>query len=125
MLDANARRGCGRPIHEVSLWTFQRNVGARRFYERNRFVVMESTDGANNEEGDPDVRYTRAIRSSGGSERCLLKIWSTRPRRTLISSGSVIIGQRRCCQYRVGVPFTATSSRRAQRRKRWFSARKA
>lgn len=40
----------------LSLWTFQVNDRARRFYERNGFVAMELTDGEN-EEGQPDVRY--------------------------------------------------------------------
>lgn len=40
----------------LSLWTFQVNDRARRFYERNGFVAVELTDG-DNEEGQPDVRY--------------------------------------------------------------------
>ena len=51
-------------ILTVDLWTFQRNAGARRFYERNGFVAMEFTDGASNEEREPDVRYRRSIRAS-------------------------------------------------------------
>ena len=42
---------------ELALWTFQRNAGARRFYERHGFVAVELTDGAGNEEREPDVRY--------------------------------------------------------------------
>jgi ribosomal protein S18 acetylase RimI-like enzyme len=42
----------------VQLWTFQSNVGARRFYERLGFEAVELTDG-DNEEGAPDVRYLR------------------------------------------------------------------
>lgn len=38
------------------LWTFQTNVGARRFYERLGFIAVAETDG-DNEEGAPDVRY--------------------------------------------------------------------
>jgi GNAT superfamily N-acetyltransferase len=41
----------------LELWTFQANAGARRFYERHGFAVVELTDGAANEEGQPDVRY--------------------------------------------------------------------
>lgn len=41
----------------VSLWTFQRNAGARRFYEARGFVAVEETDGAGNEEREPDVLY--------------------------------------------------------------------
>lgn len=40
----------------LSLWTFQVNERARRFYERNGFVAVELTDG-DNEESQPDVRY--------------------------------------------------------------------
>ena len=40
----------------LSLWTFQVNERARRFYERNGFVAVELTDG-DNEERQPDVRY--------------------------------------------------------------------
>jgi GNAT superfamily N-acetyltransferase len=41
----------------LQLWTFQVNGPARRFYERHGFVVVELTDGAANEEREPDVRY--------------------------------------------------------------------
>jgi len=41
----------------IQLWTFQSNLGAQKFYERHGFVAMEWTDGANNEERSPDVRY--------------------------------------------------------------------
>lgn len=44
----------------LELWTFQVNAGARRFYERHGFVVAEMTDGAANEERQPDVRYVWA-----------------------------------------------------------------
>jgi len=40
----------------IRLYTFQANVGARRFYERHGFVAVEMTDG-DNEEHEPDVRY--------------------------------------------------------------------
>ena len=39
------------------LWTFQQNKGARRFYERSGFRVVELTDGSGNEEREPDVLY--------------------------------------------------------------------
>lgn len=42
---------------ELSLWTFQRNEQARRFYEQRGFRAVELTDGSGNEEGEPDVRY--------------------------------------------------------------------
>ncbi len=41
----------------LQLWTFQRNAGARRFYERHGFVAVEERDGSDNEEGEPDIRY--------------------------------------------------------------------
>jgi ribosomal protein S18 acetylase RimI-like enzyme len=41
----------------LQLWTFQVNGAARRFYERHGFVAVEWTDGAANEEHEPDVRY--------------------------------------------------------------------
>jgi GNAT superfamily N-acetyltransferase len=41
----------------LRLWTFQCNVGARRFYERHGFQVEEETDGSRNEERQPDVLY--------------------------------------------------------------------
>lgn len=40
----------------LSLWTFQVNDRARRFYERNGFVAVEFTDDSN-QERQPDVRY--------------------------------------------------------------------
>jgi GNAT superfamily N-acetyltransferase len=42
---------------ELLLWAFQRNAGARRFYERHGFEEIALTDGAGNEEREPDVRY--------------------------------------------------------------------
>ena len=41
----------------IRLWTFQRNGGARRFYDRHGFRVVELTDGSNNEEREPDMLY--------------------------------------------------------------------
>jgi GNAT superfamily N-acetyltransferase len=49
---AKARRPSG-----LSLWTFQVNAPARRFYERHGFAAVEWTGGEHNEEGEPDVRY--------------------------------------------------------------------
>jgi putative acetyltransferase len=42
---------------DLRLWTFQRNTDARRFYEARGFVAVEQTDGAGNEEKEPDVLY--------------------------------------------------------------------
>ena len=41
----------------LQLWTFASNVGAQRFYERHGFEAVERTDGSDNEEGAPDIRY--------------------------------------------------------------------
>ena len=41
---------------EITLWTFQANAGARRFYLREGFVEIEQTDGSGNDEQLPDVR---------------------------------------------------------------------
>jgi putative acetyltransferase len=41
----------------LSLWTFQRNIAARRFYEKHGFLVVDESDGAGNEEKEPDVLY--------------------------------------------------------------------
>jgi ribosomal protein S18 acetylase RimI-like enzyme len=40
-----------------SLWTFQKNEGARRFYDRHGLHAVEFTDGSGNMEREPDVRY--------------------------------------------------------------------
>jgi putative acetyltransferase len=41
----------------LELWCFQANMGARRFYERHGFRTLRFTDGRDNEEKMPDVRY--------------------------------------------------------------------
>ncbi|WP_327694158.1 GNAT family N-acetyltransferase [Streptomyces sp. NBC_00459] len=41
----------------LTLWTFQVNKPAHRFYERHGFVAVEYTDGSGNEEREPDVRF--------------------------------------------------------------------
>jgi GNAT superfamily N-acetyltransferase len=41
----------------LSLWAFQVNKPAHRFYERHGFTAVEFTDGSGNEEREPDVRY--------------------------------------------------------------------
>ena len=38
-------------------WVFQRNVRARRFYERHGCRLVELTDGSGNEEREPDALY--------------------------------------------------------------------
>lgn len=44
----------------IRLYTFQANLGARRFYERHGFSAIEFTDGEGNEERCPDVLYELA-----------------------------------------------------------------
>lgn len=39
----------------LRLWAFQRNEHARGFYRHHGFVEVERTDGAGNEEKEPDV----------------------------------------------------------------------
>ena len=41
----------------LELWVFQRNEGARRFYERHGFRLVRLTDGAENMEREPDALY--------------------------------------------------------------------
>ena len=44
-------------IAALELWCFQANGRARRFYEARGFRAIRLTDGADNEERTPDVRY--------------------------------------------------------------------
>jgi GNAT superfamily N-acetyltransferase len=41
----------------LHLWVFQKNTGARRFYERHGFRLVKLTDGAENMEREPDALY--------------------------------------------------------------------
>ncbi|NJL38780.1 MAG: GNAT family N-acetyltransferase [Leptolyngbyaceae cyanobacterium SM1_4_3] len=41
----------------IRLYTFQANVGARRFYERHGFKAIQYGNGSSNEEHCPDVLY--------------------------------------------------------------------
>ena len=49
---AKERRASG-----FRLRVFQRNDGARRFYEKHGLQVVELADGSGNEEGEPDALY--------------------------------------------------------------------
>lgn len=51
----------------LHLWTFQCNRVARRFYHKHGFCVERETDGADNEEKQPDVLY-RWTRDSNASD---------------------------------------------------------
>jgi GNAT superfamily N-acetyltransferase len=42
----------------IQLWVFQKNVGARRFYERHDFRLERMTDGSGNMEREPDALYS-------------------------------------------------------------------
>jgi len=41
----------------LELWTFERNLNARRFYEARDFRCVRLTDGHDNEEHEPDALY--------------------------------------------------------------------
>lgn len=41
----------------LELWVFQKNEGARRFYERRGFRLARLTDGTGNMEKEPDALY--------------------------------------------------------------------
>jgi GNAT superfamily N-acetyltransferase len=65
VLPQHQRRGAGDALLRVAkatssslqLWTFQKNLLARRFYERRGFVAVKETDGSQNDEREPDVLY--------------------------------------------------------------------
>lgn len=44
-------------VAALELWCFQANTLGRRFYERHGFKAIRFTDGQDNEEKTPDVRY--------------------------------------------------------------------
>lgn len=51
-----------------SLWTFQANAGARRFYERHGLMLAKLGDGSDNEEKLPDALHVwRGRVPNGGS----------------------------------------------------------
>ena len=59
------RRGLGTSLLAVAqasadslrLWTFQCNAGARQFYEEHGFRIEQETNGATNDERQPDILY--------------------------------------------------------------------
>ena len=65
VLPTAQRRGVGTGLLRIAqdasdrlyLWTFQRNQAARRFYEARGFALVRETDGAENEEREPDALY--------------------------------------------------------------------
>ena len=67
VLPEKQNRGVGTALLELAkerrpeglqLWVFQRNVGARRFYEQHGFTLVKLTDGSRNEESEPDALYS-------------------------------------------------------------------
>jgi GNAT superfamily N-acetyltransferase len=65
VLPSAQRRGVGskllkvaqREFDQLHLWTFQRNIPARRFYAARGFVLVTETAGVRNEEKEPDALY--------------------------------------------------------------------
>lgn len=53
LIDAAKASGIG----ALELWCFQANERARRFYEARGFHAIRFSDGAQNEEQMPDIRY--------------------------------------------------------------------
>jgi GNAT superfamily N-acetyltransferase len=53
LIDAAKASGIG----ALELWCFQANERARRFYEARGFHAIRFTDGAQNEEQMPDIKY--------------------------------------------------------------------
>ncbi|BCH55535.1 N-acetyltransferase [Agrobacterium vitis] len=56
-IGADLLRAATAETRTFKLWTFQRNEGARRFYERYGFKIESMTDGSENEEKEPDILY--------------------------------------------------------------------
>lgn len=54
---AKGQVGAGCHSGRLSLWTFQANEGARRFYQREGFAEVQRSDGSRNEERLPDIEY--------------------------------------------------------------------
>lgn len=44
-------------VAALELWCFQANIRGRKFYDERGFRAVHFTDGADNEEKMPDVRY--------------------------------------------------------------------
>jgi GNAT superfamily N-acetyltransferase len=65
VLPSAQRRGVGGKLLAVAqgefdrllVWTFQRNMLARRFYEARGFLLVRETAGLRNEEKEPDALY--------------------------------------------------------------------
>jgi GNAT superfamily N-acetyltransferase len=65
VLPGHQKRGFGVALLDVAkaawpvlqLWTFQKNMAARRFYEKHGFTAIQQTDGRDNDEREPDILY--------------------------------------------------------------------
>jgi ribosomal protein S18 acetylase RimI-like enzyme len=66
VLPEHYRSGIGRKLLDLAktrspvrlhLYTFQRNVRARAFYEAQGFRIIDMNDGTRNEEKEPDIGY--------------------------------------------------------------------
>jgi len=65
VLPSSQRRGIGTALLAIaqgqfpslSLWTFQRNKAARRFYQKQGFTLVKEMHGSANEEKEPDAMY--------------------------------------------------------------------
>lgn len=66
LLPGQFRRGIGSLLlakakelspERLHLFTFQRNMAARAFYQRHGFRLVDLNDGERNEEGEPDALY--------------------------------------------------------------------
>ena len=70
------RQGIGSSLLSVAksmsdslrVWTFQCNEGARNFYEKHGFRVVQRSNGARNEERQPDMMYVWEREPSGESQ---------------------------------------------------------
>ncbi len=50
-------RAAQEQVDRLSLWTFQVNAAAQAFYAAHGFEPREQTNGADNDEGLPDIRF--------------------------------------------------------------------
>jgi putative acetyltransferase len=65
LLPEAQRQGIGKKLLAIAkqhsdhlqLWTFQQNNPARSFYIKHGFVAVRETDGASNEEKQPDILF--------------------------------------------------------------------
>lgn len=79
------KRGVGRTLLDhvktlqpdgLELWVFQKNEGARRFYERHGFQLVRLTDGAGNMEQEPDALYEWRRPRASRRRRATLPGWT-------------------------------------------------